>query len=62
MKKFSICLPKSLVETIKAEGKENHRGVGPQIRYTLELLYGKEEGQKKPSEGAPTTSDGIQAI
>lgn len=52
MRKFSINLPEPLIKAIKAKGRENHRGVGPQIRYTLELLYGEEEGKKKPSKVA----------
>jgi hypothetical protein len=56
VKPFTVLLPEPLLETIKAKGKENHRAVGPQIRYALELLYGKEEGIKKPSKAA--TKDG----
>ena len=56
MKPFTVLLPEPLLETIKAKGRENHRAVGPQIRWSLELLYGKEEGIKKPSKAA--TKDG----
>ena len=56
MRKFSINLPESLIEAIRAEGNESHRAVGPQIRWSLELMYGKEEGIKKPSKA--DTKDG----
>lgn len=56
MKPFTVLLPEPLIEAIRAEGKESHRAVGPQIRWSLELLYGKEEGIKKPSKA--DTKDG----
>jgi len=56
VKPFTVLLPEPLIEAIRAEGKESHRAVGPQIRWSLELLYGKEEGIKKPSKA--DTKDG----
>jgi len=56
VKPFTVLLPEPLIEAIRAEGKESHRAIGPQIRWSLELLYSKEVGIKKPSKA--DTQDG----
>lgn len=49
MRNFSFLLTEELFARIKEAGQQYQRKPGQEIRFVLEKIYSKEEGQKKPS-------------